>query len=177
MKIKLLMLALALTVPGSGCVPRHWQTVSENGFTVSMPGTPTKGQQSTPTAVGDITAYTYTVEFRNEAFTVAFNDYPPTAVARLTDTDKLLDGGRTGAISNINGTLTEEHAVKLAGYSGKEFSADSAEKGATVTDRIFWVPPRLYQVIYTRRKGGPLAGDGQKFLDSFSLAPSAAGGH
>jgi hypothetical protein len=169
MKIRFLLLFLGLTICGFGCAPKSWQPVSENGFTVSMPGAPTKGQQSTPTAVGDITAYTYSVEFRNEAFTVAYNDYPASAVERMTDTEKLLDGGRTGAISNLNGTLTEEHPVKLAGYTGREFTADSTEKGATVTDRIFWVPPRLYQVIYTRRKGEPLTADGKKFLDSFSL--------
>jgi hypothetical protein len=62
-----------------------------------------------------------------------------------------------------------------AGFEGREFSADSTEKGASVTDRMYWVPPRLYQVIYTRRKGAPLAGDGERFLNSFSFQLSPTG--
>src|SRR5262249_1443178 len=68
----------------------------------------------------------------------------------------------------------EEHPVKLANYSGREFSADATAKGATVTDRILWATPRLYQVIYERPKGSPIGADGQKFLDSFNVEAAAA---
>lgn len=88
--------------------------------------------------------------------------------------EKVLDDAQSGAVSGIDGTLTESHSIKLSGCTAREFSVDSTLKGATITQRLFWAPPRLYQAIYTRRKGAPLAGDGQKFLDSFALNPAAA---
>jgi hypothetical protein len=111
MNARLLLLAAALTLSCLGCVRKNGQTFSENGITVTVPAAPTKGQQTTSTVVGNITIYTYTVEFRNEAYAVVYNDYPVSAVERLTHTARLLDGGRTGAVANINGTPTEEHKL------------------------------------------------------------------
>jgi len=174
MKTRLLLVAAVIALSSIGCARRYWQNVSENGFTVSMPGVPTRGQQSTSTAAGPITISTYVVEFKNEAFTVVCTDYPTSIAEKLTDIEKFLDGGRTGAIASFNGALTEEHPVKLANYTGREFSADATAKGATVTDRILWATPRLYQVIYERPKGLPIGADGQKFLDSFIVEAAAA---
>ena len=176
MKIAFRLLAIVLLLSCFACTRKNWQTVKENGFTVDMPGAPARNQQTAPTPAGQITSYTYSVELKNEGYTVAYTDYPAAALEKLTDTETFLDNGRAGAIASFNGALTEEHPLKLSNYSGREFSADAKNKDATVTDRIYWAPPRVYQVIYERPKGTPIAGDGKKFLDSFSieLAPPAS---
>src|SRR5262252_3955513 len=171
MKVALLLLTAGLVLSCFACARKNWQTINENGFSVEMPGVPARNQQTAPTPAGQITNYTYSVELKNEAYTVAFAEYPAAAVEKLTDTEKFLDNGRAGAIASFNGALTEEHPLKLSNYSGREFSADAKNKDATVTDRIYWAPPRVYQVIYERPKGTPLTGDGKKFLDSFSIEP------
>lgn len=65
MKTGLLLFVLALVMCGASCFPKHCQTLTENGFTVSMPGVPKKEAHTSQTAVGPITAYTYTVDFRS----------------------------------------------------------------------------------------------------------------
>jgi len=172
MKIAFRLLAIVLLLSCFACTRKNWQTVKENGFTVDMPGAPARNQQTAPTPAGQITSYTYSVEVKNEGYTVAYTEYPAAALEKLTDTEKFLDNGRAGAIASFNGALTEEHPLKLSNYSGREFSADAKNKDATVTDRIYWAPPRVYQVIYERPKGTPIAGDGKKFLDSFSIEPA-----
>ncbi len=162
-----LILTVAVAFSSLGCQLKNWQGFSEHGFTVTMPGTPKRGQQVS--SAGDITAPTYIVEFRDEVYTVSYNDYTPSDVEKMSDTEKLLEGARNGAVASLNGTLIEEHKITLGGYAGREFTAESAEKDATVTYRIYWAPPCLYIVIYTRRHGAPLSKDGQKFLDSFHL--------
>src|SRR5260370_38936520 len=109
MKPRLLICAATLMLLGFGCASKKWQPGSGEGFTVSMPGVPIKGQQTTSTPAGQITNYTYVVEFKNEAFTVFYIDYPPSALEKMTDTEKFLDGGRNGDIASFNGTLTAEH--------------------------------------------------------------------
>ena len=172
MKIAFRLLAIVLVLSCFACTRKNWQTVKENGFTVDMPGAPARNQQTAPTPAGQITSYTYSVELKNEGYTVAYTEYPAAALEKLTDTEKFLDNGRAGAIASFNGALTEEHPLKLSNYSGREFSADAKNKDATVTDRIYWAPPRVYQVIYERPKGTPIAGDGKRFLDSFSIEPA-----
>src|ERR687888_109605 len=85
-----------------------WETLSEAGMTVQMPGTPQKQTQSVSTAVG---------------------------------------------------------------HPGKEFTGDSTSpQAATFTARVYWVAPRLYQVLYIRPKTTAAPSEnGQKFLDSFQL--------
>jgi len=172
MKIAFWLLAIVLVLSCFACARKNWQTIKENGFSVDMPGAPARNHQTAPTPAGQITSYTYSVELKNEGYTVAYTEYPAAALEKLADTEKFLDNGRAGAIASFNGALTEEHPLKLSNYSGREFSADAKDKDATVTDRIYCAPPRVYQVIFERPKGTPIAGDGKRFLDSFSIEPA-----
>jgi hypothetical protein len=172
MRILLQLVAAALALSCVACSGKNWQTINENGFSVAMPGVPARNPQSADTPGGQIKNYTYSVELKNEGYTVACTEYPAAVIEKMTDMEKFLDNGRAGAIASINGALTEEHPIKLASYPGREFSADAKDKDVTVTARIYWAPPRVYQVIYERPKGAPIAGDGKRFLDSFSIEPA-----
>lgn len=148
-----------------------WETLNEGGFTARMPGTPKRDTQSVDTPVGKVAFNTYSVENGGEAFIVGYNDFPDNAATQNADAEGLLDKARDGAVRNVNGTVTSEKSVTMNGHPGKEFNGESTTpQPATFTARIYWVSPRLYQVLYIRPKSAAAASEnGQKFLDSFQL--------
>lgn len=168
MKPKILLIAFALIFLAA-CAAK-WETLSEGGFTVQMPGTPNKQSQSINTAVGPVTINMYTVETKGEAFIVAYSDYPE-AAASQADPQQLLNNARDGAVRNVNGKITSERSVTLNGKPGKEIIGDGslASQEGTFVARIYWVSPRIYQALYVRPKGSAASENGNKFLDSFQL--------
>jgi hypothetical protein len=169
---------VALLVCGcSALLAPKWETLSEGGFTVQMPGKPKKQTQSVSTAVGPVTFNTFSVEHSSEAFIVGYNDFPIAATKNI-DPEQLLNNAKNGAAQSVSGKVTGEKSITMAGNPGKEFvgegvspEADSSGKRqeATFTARIYWATPRLYQVLYVHPKGSAATETGQKFLDSFQI--------
>jgi len=173
MKTKLLIQAAVITLISLACNMKHWQTVSEHGFTVTMPGVPKRSQETDPADC--VTTYNYTIQFRNEAYTVASVEYPFAQTDEIVDAEAIFDGCRKRDLTGMNGTLIEDGAITLGGYAGRAFSIDSDEIRATVTYRMYWIRPRLYQLVYSRPKGVPLSADAKRFLDSFSFQLTSSG--
>ena len=66
---KLLFLGFALLVVlACSSLGTKWETVSEDGITIEMPGKPTKQAQSVPTASGNATGQMLTVDKGAEAY-------------------------------------------------------------------------------------------------------------
>src|SRR5437763_10204009 len=152
-----LILAATLAALLCACATK-WETVNEGGFTVQMPGTPTRQTQSVDTASGKIDITLLSVEKSGEAFIVGYNEIPA-AVAAMADKDPdtFLNNARDGAVRNVNGKVTSEHAITIDGHPGKEFtgdgtSPDASKQEGTFTARVYWVNPRLYQMLYVRPK-------------------------
>jgi hypothetical protein len=171
-----LAVAVLIFCACSSLTQTKWETVSEGGFTAQMPGTPNRQTQTVPAGGQNIDITMFTVTKGNEAFIVGYNDIPA-SVAKVADSDPqtLLNNARDGAVGNVHGTVTSEHAITIDGHPGKEFtgngvSPDDPKQEGTFTARVYWVNPRLYQVLYVRPKtdAAPTE-DGQKFLDSFKL--------
>ncbi len=160
----------------SSMTQTKWETVNEGGFTAQMPGTPSRQTQSVNAGGTNIDITMLSVTKGNEAYIVGYNDIPA-AVAKLADsnTETFLNNARDGAVNNVHGTVTSEHSITIDGHPGKEFtgngiSPDDPKQEGTFTARVYWVNPRLYQVLYVRPKTDATASeDGQKFLDSFKL--------
>jgi hypothetical protein len=154
-----------------------WETVSEGGFTAEMPGTPKRQTQSVDTAGGgkiDVTMLM--VQNGDEGYIVGYNEVPQ-AIAQVADqnTAQFLNSARDGAVQNVHGTVTSERDITIDGHPGKEFtgngtSPDDPKQEASFTARVYWVNPKLYQVLYVRPKTASAPSEnGQKFLDSFKL--------
>ena len=103
--------------------------------------------------------------------TTFFSLFSRSAVA-----SSVLDGSVERDVAALNGTLMQAGDITLAGHTGKEFDIESTEGDQVATYRIYWVPPRLYHLIYSRPKGGPLSADAKRFFDSFSFQPGSEGG-
>lgn len=162
--------ALALALFVFACsLPAKWETVSEGGFSVELPGKPNKQTQTVNTPAGPIAINMFTTETGGEAFIVGYNDFPAQA-ANIVPAETILNSARDGAIKNVNGKVTSERSINLNGNPGKEFVGDSTTPmEGTFSARIYWVKPRLYQVLYVHRKGTAASENGQKFMNSFKL--------
>ena len=162
---------VALLFCACSMMQTKWETLNEGGMTVQMPGTPQKQTQSVSTAVGPVAFNTYSVQNGSEAFIVGYNDFPDTPATRGANPEDLLNKARDGAVQNVGGKVTSEKPITMNGHPGKEFTGDSTSpQEATFTARVYWVAPRLYQVLYIRPKTTAAPSEnGRKFLDSFQL--------
>src|SRR5436305_15004892 len=91
-----------------------WEAVNEGGFTAQMPGTANRQTQSIDTPSGKIDITMLSVEKSGEAFIVGYNDIPA-AVATLADAnpEQFLNNARDGAVQNVHGKVTSEHAITI----------------------------------------------------------------
>lgn len=146
-----------------------WQNVNGDGFTISMPGTPSKSEQTEPSLAGPITIHLYTVTHGYEGFMVGNTRYPDSVFAS-GNSDDIMNGARNGAVSSINGEVTNEHSITVGGYSGREVTGKSPSKNLGFTIRLFVVRPQMYMILYTQYdKDKATSEDGRKYLDSFQL--------
>lgn len=154
-----------------------WEKLEGEGFAAEMPGAPKKETHTVETEAGTLSFNTYTVESGGEVFIVGYNDFPEEM--REVDPAELLENAKAGAVRNVNGRITGEREITIGGHPGREFVGDGvspegegAQKRdgeATFTARIYWVSPRLYQVLHVRPKGNAPGDNARRFLDSFAL--------
>jgi hypothetical protein len=152
-------------------------TAPDGSFSVRLPEQPEVQEQTIETAEGDVTLVIYTVEGKEAAWLVSTNTMPPITAAAITSGDEevvaqILEGGRDGALANINGTLDREEAIEIDGNPGLEvhFTAPGNEeagideiRGAA---RIILVGPTLYQVMLMTTPEG-IDETVQPYLESF----------
>lgn len=174
MKNKLLLPMFLFVLAVLGCSSlseTKWETVSEGGITVEMPGKPTKTTQTAQTAAGPINVNMLMVDKGSEAYMAAYNEFPAAAASNVIDPKLLLDSGRDGALRNVNGKLTSERPLTLGSVPGRELVGEGNSQGKDVAfiARIYWASPRLIQVIYMREKSKAESPDGKKFLDSLKI--------
>ena len=155
--------------PSSTTSTSSWQTVNGDGFTFSMPSSPTHDEQSMPTAVGPIPLHLYTLSQGFEGYIVGYSIYPD-SVFSAASPEQLLNGAQTGAVNNVQGEVTSQRSISINGNPGREIVGTSPSKNIGFTARVFIVKPRMYMLVYTQYdKDKPMSSDGRKFLESFQL--------
>lgn len=146
-----------------------WQTVSGDGFTISMPGNPDHNESTAPSAAGPLPIHLYTVSEGYEGFIAGYTEFPEYLIEN-SNAEQMLDSMQEGAISNIQGEVTSQRSITLDGYPGKEVVGSSPTKNIAFTLRIYLVKPKLYMVLYTQYgKDKTISEAGTKFIDSFQL--------
>jgi hypothetical protein len=146
-----------------------WEGVTGDGFTISMPGTPAKNEDTIPSAAGPLLLRMYTLTKGFEGFITGYTEYPD-IVFSSAEPETLLDGAQQGAISNVKGEVTSQRAITINGHPGREIVGVSPAQNVGFTARVYLVKPRMYMLVYTQYdKSKPISADGQKFLDSFQL--------
>lgn len=172
MRTRLLVPALTLALLALACGgAAKWETVSEGGMSVELPGKPQKENRSVPTPGGPMTVNALGVErSSNEAFVVTYNGLPQQITSVPGFEKTLLDGARDSLIKSTSGTLTGERTIQLGPHNGREFVGDVPSKNASFTARIYLANSRMYQVMSIYPKGKPITADGEKFLSSFKIS-------
>ena len=171
-KLIILAFPLAVVLACSSLTGQKWETVSESGITVEMPGKPTKQSQDIPTASGKATGQMMTLDKGAEAYILAFHDFPA-AVANLNiDPQVLLKGASEGAVKNIDGKVASQRDINVGGHPGTEIVGDGSKDGKDVefTIRMYWAKPRLIQTLYLSEKGKANKSNATKFLDSLKIS-------
>lgn len=150
----------------------RWQTLSEAGFTIQMPGKPDKQTQSVDSPYGPVTIHMYNVTLKDEVFMVGYNEFKASAAADI-DVEQLLNNAFKEESEGAKEKITGERAITLNGKPGKEITGEvdmlKERVGGFFTARVYWDSPRYYQVLYIQNKGGSASENKEKFLNSFQL--------
>ena len=113
------------------------------------------------------------LEDRSGAYMVAYSDYPEEYMRAIVEND-LLDSAAEGAMTNINGKLTQQVDFPLGDYPGREatfeVSAQGSQPAMLIKAHYFLVNNRLYQVMVVAPQLQGLPAAAQQFFDSFKLA-------
>jgi hypothetical protein len=146
-----------------------WETINEDGFTLSMPGTPSKDDSTVPSAAGPLALRMYTLSKGYEGYITGYTEYPDT-VFKASEPEEMLDGAQRGAIQNVQGEVTSQRKITIDGNPGREIIGTSPSRNIGFTARVFLAKPRMYMLVYTQYdKSKPISADGKRFLDSFQL--------
>jgi hypothetical protein len=152
------------TTPNS----QSWETLNADKFNVSMPGTPSKSDQTQTTIAGAVPVRTYTLDKGSEAYIVAYSEYP-SAVFNSENSDTILNGARDGAVNNVHGQVLSERPLSQGSYVGREITGKAPDQNFGFTIHLYLANPRMYMLIYLKQGDQPITDDGRKFLDSFKI--------
>jgi hypothetical protein len=105
-------------------------------FTILMPGTPTKKEQS----VLGIKVVAFGVDVKNGAFAVTYADIPK-------DTPFDLSGAMNGITGSFAGKVLKETEWKFEGSVGKEFEAETTKPKGYISARLILINNCFYQIM------------------------------
>jgi hypothetical protein len=142
-----------------------WQDFSPPGgrFTARFPGKP---KPQTQQAAGQtVQMYIAELGWGQFAYSVAYNELNVDAEAMGANV--VLDGAARG----MGGTIKSQRDIRHKGHPGKEVTVEMQQNGVTMvlTNRIYVVKTRMYQIIVAGVKGKEPPASYAQFLDSFSV--------
>ena len=164
------LVILFLLIVIAGCQRSTWKELnsSEGGFSILMPGKPSKQTLKMNSAIGLIDFHLLTLEQEDVVYMVGYSDYPDTLVQRSTQ-DSLLDIACYGAIVNLKGNLVSRRVISIEEYPGREMKIEQADGETVYLTRLFLVRKRLYQITVLTLIRKEISEDDIKFLESFKL--------
>lgn len=159
----------AITSPES----EEWQefSSSEGGFSVLMPGRPTKKIETANTMFGPIDTSVFSLIRKDSIYAVMYCEYPATLVQASTP-DAILNN----VLNSIkaSGKTLSESIISLNGYPGRELELElepeESDVLVTMKIRMFMIDSKMCRLIAVTPKGSANSEDVMKFLDSFELS-------
>ncbi len=151
--------------------PGTWMAFSskDDRFEARFPVAPKKDTFQAPNPLGGtIPNVMYMAEQGKQALGVNVMTLPEPTLSQF-DVDGGLDGGRDGMINNIGGTIVSEQHIDFAGHPARaiEAKANNAGVAMRIEARLFFVSPRMYQLIAVSEASAP--SPAKQFFESFSL--------
>jgi len=157
--IDFLVTPTLMFVACSACA-EEWQDYRPQNepFTAAFPKLPHESTQTVDTAAGKITFHELSADaIRGRvSYSIIYNDYPD--IVLKTPAEELLDGGRDGAVRDLDGKLLSEIGLVLDGHPGREYTIETQQNGHRflIHTRVFLVDSRMYQLQVSRVDDTPL---------------------
>ena len=158
-------LSFALTaVPGAAATPGE---IIGDGFTLAMPGTPTKIATEVDTPGGKVLKQEWLAKDQGVVYAVTTADYP-LALVKMAKASVFVRTARDAVAERLKGRITSEAPVLLGANLGLEFTitADIGE----LKGRSYMVGQRGYTLLVLHRPGTD-APQAEAFLSSLRITP------
>lgn len=165
----LLLVVGLLLASCSGEADKPLAAFQGEGFTILMPGKPTRSEQSADSAGGPVKVVLYTSESRDKAYLVGYTDVP-------ADVEIDLPGAIKGAASGVKGTAQDEVETTFQGFPARDARITDADDGngnkGTAFLRVINANNRLYQLQYIEAGGNVKTPSANypEFLGSLKIA-------
>jgi hypothetical protein len=153
----------------------NWTTFAPEGggFSVSLPGVPTRDHQFPKNESGSFEMNVYTLVLDGGGFfTVAESKLPPN-VDTKDGADAVLDSACDRVVASASARLVAKQTIFLSGHAGRQIEANVPESavagGATLRGRVYLVGGRLYELAAVVPRPAASAAATNRFLDSFEV--------
>lgn len=158
-----LSFALA-AIPSAAATPGK---ITGDGFTLAMPGTPTKSASEVDTPGGKVLKQEWLAKDQGVVYAVTTADYPLALVERVK-ARVFVSNARDAVAERLKGTITSEAPVLLGANLGLAFtiSADIGE----LKGRSYMIGQRGYTLMVLHRPGAD-APRADAFLSSLRITP------
>ena len=142
------------------------QFISDDGrFSVLMPEIPQEKTETTQSAHGPYTTHLFIVKDPTSVYLIGWVDYDPSF---NFDRKAELDANRDNFVKGINAKLLSSRTTVIDGYSGLEFTAETADR--IFKSRVFLVGRRPYQIVIGSPKGFDDSVSANRFFNSFKVS-------
>jgi hypothetical protein len=154
--------------------PGDWKlfTSAEGGYTVEMPGEPSREVRSEGSDGSRISLQTATVRVPEKyTFAVTTTDYHE-ILPEGSDAESFLTAMRDSTVTSSKGRLVSDKPIRLDRFLGREFLIEDG--GNVIRIRLFLKDAFLYSLGIHSTKAFVLSGDADRFLASFQFIGNAA---
>lgn len=145
---------------------------AEMNFSILFPKSPAESEQSTPTALGNMTLHILMADLSQDAsasnmlYMVNYTAFPDSVSSDHKDKmDAFFEGSINGMVKNVNGTLASSKNIDYKSFPGREIKVEI--QGGVITAREILIHNKLYIVMVISATGKDDNADVKKFFDSF----------
>lgn len=137
----------------------------EGRFSVLMPEIPQDKTETVDSAHGPYTTHLFIVRDTTSVYLIGWVDYDPSF---NFNRQAELDANRDNFVKGINARLVNTRPTVIDGYSGLEFTAETADR--VFKSRVFLVGRRPYQIVIGSPKGLDDTALVDRFFSSFKVS-------
>lgn len=155
--------------------PTGWTVFApkDGGFSVMLPGKPSKISLQTDTDKGPVTSPLYKLEQGDFKYVVGYLDHPVSVEG--TRRDEWLEKAAEQGITEAGGKVVSNKPISLRGnYPGREVKGEA--RGFLYHSRVYLVKQRVYILILwiLSKKPEVSSETATRFFDSFAVLPAQA---
>ena len=139
-------------------------TSDDGHFSVLMPELPQDKSETVDSSHGPYTTHLFIVKDTTSVYLIGWVDYDPSF---NFNRQAEIEANRDNFVKGINATLLSNHPTVIDGYSGLEFTAETADR--VFKSRVFLVGRRPYQIVIGSPKGMDNTALVNRFFNSFKV--------